>query len=38
MIPMWTIFVLRGHAKENERVDRVLRAVENLLFKIERMP
>jgi hypothetical protein len=33
MIPQWTIFVLRGYAKEKKRVDEVLTAVERLLLK-----
>jgi len=37
MIPMWTVFVLRGHAKENETINKILEASESLLIHYSRL-
>lgn len=35
-IPQWSIFVLRGHAAENKKVDEILRTIEGLLIRFEK--
>ena len=32
-VPQWTIFVLRGHAKEYKRINQILTKVEELLIR-----
>jgi len=36
MIPQWTIFVLRGHAKENKKIDEILTVMEKRLIDFQK--